>query len=722
MKKKLKLLLVLPLYILLVLFNNCRNIFSNVKQNISLFDNVEFFNIAILVSLIAFGVIILLKNKTNKYNKILISSLLVILGTSILNGIFIGKNVSMFIVVYFYLLFISIVTIIITKQKFEISLVLGVSVVLLSMTVLAIFNLLFLVKYLILALIGVGLIIILFNIKNNKFYDSLEKMNNYGIVIFAILFLVAICGGINRYVHTYDEFSHWAFDAKAVIEYDKLSTCQEVVSRTRSYPPVITLWHYFVNIFIGKFIEQNLYIGLSIFITIFLMPAFSVIEKKNRILLPFLIIVIPFSCYLFSGVYGYETLYADLAFSAIFASSFIIYILYEKDYSKSNKYLAIILSILTLTKPTGFMLSISFVVILVLLEYFKCKNYTFKTLLLSVKKWYKLALLILAIFISWNLYIKVCDIFINDFYNFKLKPEILETDISYKLNFDVIINFLKNTLESFDSTIIFGTFKLSLFQFIILIFFSIFVIFNIESNKKLSESVKNTLSYFLGYILFFGLTLLSMFVMFSVYEAKELASFGRYLNSFNFAILIFIIVYICQNSFFEKNKIAVCTYLVVLIICIPFGKISYFISDYNERNNTHSFSINMQEKFKIINKNTSADSMIYVLDQQEKDGIMAMWYSRYYVFPRKVNASSSVIGWKLFTEKNKDDLREWGFTADRLMEHLKEYNFDYLFLYSSDEMMFQKLTNYFTDYEKSKLCTLFKINKDGSAVMLEPVE
>ena len=225
MKKNLKILLSIPLYVLLVIFNNCRSMFYNIRHDISFFNSVEFFNIAILVSIIAFVVIMILKDKRGKNNKILVSSLIVILGTSLLNGIFADKNISMFIVVYFYLLFVSFITMLITRQKFEISLVLGVSTLLLFITVLSIFNLLFLVKYLVIAFIVIGLIIILFNIKNNKFEDSLEKVNCYGIVVFSILFLIAVCGGINRYVHTYDEYSRWAFDAKAVINYDKLSTC-----------------------------------------------------------------------------------------------------------------------------------------------------------------------------------------------------------------------------------------------------------------------------------------------------------------------------------------------------------------------------------------------------------------------------------------------------------------------------------------------------------------
>jgi D-3-phosphoglycerate dehydrogenase len=80
----------------------------------------------------------------------------------------------------------------------------------------------------------------------------------------------------------------------------------------------------------------------------------------------------------------------------------------------------------------------------------------------------------------------------------------------------------------------------------------------------------------------------------------------------------------------------------------------------------------MQEKFKIVNENTEENSMVYVLNQKDTDSIMPMWYSRYYVFPRKVNASSSAITWKIRTDKNVKDLGELGLTAEGLSKNLYE--------------------------------------------------
>ena len=104
---------------------------------------------------------------------------------------------------------------------------------------------------------------------------------------------------------------------------------------------------------------------------------------------------------------------------------------------------------------------------------------------------------------------------------------------------------------------------------------------------------------------------------------------------------------------------------------------------------------------------------------------MAMWYARYYAFPRKINASSHVIGWKIRTDKNAEDLQDWGLTANDLERQLFDYNFDYLYLYTYDEEMFEKIQFMLNDDYKNIIdkYTLFRVirNENTKGVSLEPV-
>ena len=161
----------------------------------------------------------------------------------------------------------------------------------------------------------------------------------------------------------------------------------------------------------------------------------------------------------------------------------------------------------------------------------------------------------------------------------------------------------------------------------------------------------------------------------------------------------------------NKSNVLKMFILGYIVLSIPFSSLSSFaISPI--KSESYNAYVERSEKVKFLNDNTSLDSLIYVIDQKDVDGIMAMWYTRYYAFPRKNNASSSSIGWKIKTQANEDDLRDWGLTADKWEEDLKRYRFDYVFLYSVDDLFFEKTKYMYDDYESAKDAILFKIEYD----------
>jgi hypothetical protein len=732
MSKVLKSLGIIVMFIVLLVSNNIRVIYENLTLGNSFFNNLEYNNLTLIIIFILSSFLIMFYNKKNNINKFVTSFIIVANLCVFLNGVFVGKNIINYFLIYCYILFMTYLFMVYAKQKFEISLTGSVSIMLLSIFVLSLFNLLSVVKYLIPISIIIGLIILYLKSKKNDTQDIKkmfqEKFSGYGIVIFSILFIICILGGIGRYVHIYDEFSHWAFDAKAVISYDALSTSQDILSRTKQYPPIVSLWHYFISIFTG-FNEQNLYIGLNIFIFVYIMPIFSFISKKNRWIAPLLFICSIVSCFLLGGVYSYNSLYVDLAFSTVFACSFIIYLLFKDDDKKLKKFLFLTLSILILIKPTGFVLAGIFIFIMLLVDYFEFNEHKIKPINLKfilsqlIKKWWKLIFLVIAVYAVWIGYVKFMDITTEDFYDLRLIPTGLETSLEYKLNFKVIGQVLYNLLKAFDDTTFYGIIQLNLLNFIIGIFALLSYVFYLKNRDNIKLSATKVIPYFLAYIAFYILTFLSIFVMFSVYEATILASFSRYLNCFNYALIIFIIAYISRDEFLvnKRNKVFAVIFYLLIIANVSFANMTYFISDYKDRIKTRDFSYSMQEKFKIVNDNTEKDSMVYVINQEDTDSIMPMWYSRYYIFPRKVNASSIAISWKIRTEKNIDDLGTWGLTAEELSKNLYDYKFDYLFLYSYDEEMFEKMKFMFSDYNNASKYTLFKIIRQNNTILLTPV-
>lgn len=730
--KLLRLILLVPIYVVIVVFQNINVIFTNISNNMSILSNINKFNLTIFLSMVIIAVMLIFYNNLKKYKKLLISIIMAMISFNLMGGIFVNRSLDRLFLVYIFLIFTSFLVSNIIKKDFNISLfVTTVSVILISI-LFGIFGGLKLLIYMILIVTTIGPIFLRKKYLSNKkeFSERLEEFSSINILIFSIFFIILTIGGISRFVHVYDEYSHWAFDAKVLISLDNFSTCQEITSQTRAYPPVLSVWHYIISIFTNTFSEEILYIGQSIFDLIFLMPIFSLIKRKNKVLLPLVVLVAIFGCTMLSGIYNYTSLYADLPLTVSFLSAFIFYLIYENDEREMKKYLTLSLLFVTLIKPNGFVLAAVFIMMLVIKDYLEFSEYkiTFRNFLKKIgkliKKWWRPVVAIMLIFMVWHIYVKICDFRFDRQYPAEIMPDSLRTDISYKLNADTLKGVVLSLFSAFSQTIIFGSININLYQIILILYVFLLFVLYIESDRSISLALRKSIPYIIGYIVFFALTLLSMFVMFSAYEASKLASFARYLNTFNISLLLFLVFRTCSEGFIQKSGTKKIAFVILFIIAINLKpeNVLYFGADCSERQKTADVSYERREKFDIVNRNTNKDDRIFVIDQQDKDGIMAMWYARYYCFPRVTNASSSAITWKIKTDKNAYDLRDWGLTASTLVKHLIEYNFDYLFLYSSDELMFENMESLFEDAKQAKEYTLFKVQKNNNKVVLVPVE
>ena len=123
-----------------------------------------------------------------------------------------------------------------------------------------------------------------------------------------------------------------------------------------------------------------------------------------------------------------------------------------------------------------------------------------------------------------------------------------------------------------------------------------------------------------------------------------------------------------------------------------------------------------------IRKHIPKESMVYVVDQNDEEGIMAMWHVRYYAFPIQTNASSASISWKIKTKENKDDLSNWGLTKKRWINELKKYNFEYVYLFSSNDEFYDVTKDLYSNYELAKNSSLFKIEKKDGKIILVPID
>lgn len=728
MKKENKLikniLVIILIYVVLMFANNFREIFS-MLFNSNNDNSFEFINISILISTILMILLFIFRKYIfkNKLNLWIIFCTLILYNFA--EGYFLDFYAFPFIILYVYIILLTYFTILLSKQKFEISIVTSFSILLLSAFVIGMFGLLKIFKFVMLLSVILIIIYIYTVYKNDKIrlIEAKDKLFDNGFIVFNILWIIAILSGAGMYVHTWDEYSHWAYDAKATIYYSKFGASQEIMSKSKGYAPIFTMWHYIVAIFNG-FSEHNLYVALSMLISIYLMPTFYWLKNNGVITKILAFISIAFCCYLFGGVYSYNNLYADYAITSIFASIIILYSISQDD--KINLSLSMILCtiIITLSKTNGFVIAFVALLIIFFNELFKERKLSFRNIIgfmkLYIRKYWKLIFAVIITFMIWKLYLIIMGKITTEYYDFVLLPESLKSDLKYKLNYEFIASFIKKVFNSFDDTLISGIIDISLYQFLIIVFTSIFLIFYINNKKDIKCSLKMTISYIIGYLAFFILTVVSIFVAMTQYEASILASFSRYLNWFNLGIVIFILYNILK--FGNKNKLSVVPFILLLIvISIPLSDVFSFVVS-PIRGDSYNTYLEKNEKMQILKDNVPDDSMVYVIDQKDVDGIMAMWYTRYYAFPRKVNASSASINWKIKTSKNKDDLQDWGLTAEEWAKHIVDYKFDYVYLYTSDEEFYNETEFLYDDIEKAKKSSLFKILVDGGITKLVPIK
>lgn len=713
---------IIGIYLAIIIFHNASPIIKNMILSNN--EKIILFNKSIILSLIISSLIIIYKNILFRKKAYIWIILLFLLLCNFAEGFFVDFKVYPFIILYVYLLLVTFYIILRTKNRFEISMVYSFSILILAAFVFGLFGLLLLFKYIMIAFAIYIIWYIYRKAKTDKkhIYESLEKLFSSEFTIFNILWILAIFFGAGLYVHSYDEYSHWAYDAKAMIHYSKFGNSQEIMLKTRGYPPIFSVWHYIVSIF-GGFSEHNLYVGLNMLISIFLLPAFTYLNKNSIIVKILGVISLVFCCYIFGGVYTYTTLYVDFAISGIFSSLMIVYFISKDQEKNLNKLLYILLIIITLSKTNGFVIAFIFILLVFINELLNSRNNSIKEFInnvfLFLRKNINLIIAVLLSFILWKIYLLIMSRITNDYYGFELLPVGLKGDLKYKFNYNFIMDFVRKIYYSFDKHYIGGLINLTLYQYLLLSFGMMYLIFYKLTNN-LKKALTNTLPFVISYIVFFFVTVLSMFVAMSLYEASILASFDRYLNWYNVAILIFNIFLVLRISE-KQNFIFKIVFMLYIVLCIPFTTLFSFIVN-PVRSQSYNASVERAKKVKIINENTPDDSLIYVIDQKDKDGIMAMWYSRYYSFPRKTNATASAINWKIKTKKNKDDLKDWGFTGEKWAKHLKKFKFDYVFFYSKDYEFFENTKFMYDDYIDAQKYSLFKIEYVNDSVKLLPIK
>ncbi len=702
------------LFVFAFLLYNGRNI---IQWN---FDALFDFDLLIilLLSLCFYLSCVLAKDKSKKLKWLFSISVLII---ALVHFVVPSVPIVGYVGIFYLLMFLAFIMKLITNRPLTLSLGIGTCLLLCVLYVLGLCNLLLFVPLILMVIVLGGCIYLWFyyHKKTHNIWNDLEEFINLEFVFFALLFVMGMSAGFERYVHSWDEYNMWALNAKKIIYQDSLDGF--------AYPPMMALWYYLCHLFTG-FSEPNLYMAHNIFLYIFIMSIFIAIkDKKLYFCVFFLMLSFP---HLFGGVFGYNNLYADFPSSVVFGFGMIyLYDSIKRKHSnqfKDRLWLYVMAIVITLIKPQGFVLATTLLVVdasVHAIEDYSWKKGCIKNNIWKIFKKYFLPLLLpLLLYLVWtrcsSLLFKV-----ETFSSPDVAPNTMIGSFISEINLYLLLQFLLHVFKFLDQALFVLVTEFSTFDFLMVSFILLVLYYWIQT-KKIGQAFIKIIPFALGTLCFYGLTTLSMIVMMNTTDALDLVSFGRYINNFNVGFIMFLIWFLVVDLYHTKklkwSYIVVPT--VIIFISVPMTSSFSFFADMGGRFSLRDEAQKRMDKFSVVTDNVEEDERVYIIDQQDKDGYLPMCYSLYYLYPRYTNVNGS-INWKIQTESNREEIESWALSAEDLRRLLKENHFDYLFLYSSTEEFFDEI-EYMVDGDTKNVekYTLFEIVERDHEVYLKPVE
>jgi len=217
--------------------------------------------------------------------------------------------------------------------------------------------------YFIIAMTGVCLLFLIYEVLKDKTI-LLETQVPQGCIMILSAIAFSLYVNLGRGLASWDEFTHWGSIVKTFFVYDALGTIGLAtgygVIGFAGNPPGTSLFNYFFIRFSSEFYEYPLFVAMNILYFSMIMPVIKDIFTKKHVLkqgvILFILVVIPAHS---NFVYLYITLLTDGVLGTLFGISFLYYFIYK--YEKSIYGLLITTAaifMLALTKDTGFFLAL----------------------------------------------------------------------------------------------------------------------------------------------------------------------------------------------------------------------------------------------------------------------------------------------------------------------------------------------------------------------------
>ena len=525
-----------------------------------------------------------------------------------------------------------------------------------------------------------------------------------GFFIFLFFSVIIFYTTYGKLFVIWDEFSHWGLTVKNMFHLQAFGSSSEATTFFKGYPPAISLFQYFFVMMQGVFSEGSLLRASATFSVALLLPIFSGFSWRQWKILPPLVLLLLCFIFLFSyTLFLFTSIIIDGILALLIAYILFLFFSQNKNSAIVFVHLGLACAVLALTKPSGKGLVI-IVLLICLCDAIRTGNASGK-----LKKTFFLFLIPLAFILfathSWDFHLRNLDIheaWANSGGSFTLErflAFIRGTGAPYQ--YVCLQNFVLAFIAFSKSGFVWVSYP---------IWIAVFAALGAIMHRMVKPDQKRTIIYctvgvILGFIAY-SISMLLLYVFaFLEYEAVELASFVRYMDTYILGGLVFMVYMLIWNVKHDDRKtaIAASTLCLVLVLATPLEAMFNHLSATKQINDSVIFRTKyMQTEFYNAFMNPAKDR-VWVVEQNSIGDVY--WKTKYHLTPVHINPLNT---WSLGAKYGSRD--EW--TTDISAEAWSQMLYDdytYVYVYQADERFANEYGHLFDGLIHNQ--TLYKIEK-----------
>ena len=530
------------------------------------------------------------------------------------------------------------------------------------------------------------LIIVIRKYKDNSIGDLVKSVLTPGLLIYTILYVLAIVINKDRIFEDYDEFNHWAVIVKNMFMYNTYGTNPETIVRFNEYPPFTAVFQYIFLALQKAYREDTIIIAQNILYFSIIIPVTQNIKWNKT--LKRLVTIVPIIIFL--PMIFYKNFYLDILVDAILGIMFAytIFAAFGKEELKF-KFFKILAGeiMLCLTKTSGIGLALlAMIIIFIKIIIDKKENKSiFKKQICAI-----ITLMLIVITLTSIWYLKVNNA--QKRWDFSQYVETENKTIDDKK--EIAQNFASEIFTRQD--LIDGRF--TVFNIVLVL-----IAFQILSIQNIKEKGYKYYSWamLISIPIYLILLLITYMTIFNLSEAQRLTCFDRYSSTILLAYITFQLFVMSKLEIKESRGRALLIIAIILALLPKENIESKYI--YGE-NYIKTAQINREIYTEFVNykeKLKPTDKILFIVSIKDNEEYMASM-NRYELMPIKIG--KTMVG-RFKTQQAFEDI-------------VKEYT--HIYIYRIEEEQKEKIKNFFK-YHYIQRDTLYKVNIQNEKLLLEAI-